>query len=175
MFDRTRQQTEQGGISVEITGEDGRPVGGRLVIPAGRPIFDVLNGPSLFLEFEPFEGERQFIAKASIKAVKLLAGPGVAGLNARLRDLDGFDPYSILGIKAGTPFEAVRAQYLTLAKSYHPDRYSTVDLPQEVAAYLEGMSRKVNSAYAALEPVLMSQRARQTVKADVVYVSPARA
>ncbi|MEQ1647359.1 MAG: J domain-containing protein [Hyphomicrobiaceae bacterium] len=174
MFERNRQQTEQGAISVEITGEDGIAVGGRLIIAAGRPLFDVLNGPTLFFEFEPFEGERQFVAKSSIRSVKLLAGPGVAGLSQRLRDLDGFDPYSILGIKSGTPFEDVRSQYLTMAKSYHPDRYSTVQLPDEVAAYLEGMSRRVNAAFAALEPALAAAKSRRSFQSDVVYVSPNR-
>ncbi|NOU06974.1 MAG: hypothetical protein HOO99_12415, partial [Hyphomicrobiaceae bacterium] len=58
--------------------------------------------------------------------------------------------------------------------SYHPDRYSTVQLPDEVAAYLEGMSRRVNAAFAALEPALAAAKSRRSFQSDVVYVSPNR-
>ena len=97
MFERNRPEVqEQGAVAVEIILDDGAVVSGKLVIPASRSAFDVLNGTSQFLEFEPFEGERRFIAKSALKAVKLLAGAKPLNLTQKLRDLDGFDPHAIL-------------------------------------------------------------------------------
>lgn len=173
MFERNKSQIEQGALSVEILVEDGIKVSGRLIVPAGRALFDVLNGQQDFLEFEPFDGERRFIAKSAVKAVKMLAGAGVASLGQRVRDLDGFDPYTILGVVKGSAADEVRTAYLAKARQYHPDRYSTVELPAEVATYLEGMSRRVNAAYEALEPMMMAEKLR-TQHAEPIYVSRAR-
>lgn len=174
MFERNKPQLEQGALSVELTLEDGARVSGRLFVPAGRAIFEVLNGATLFLEFEPFDGERQFIAKSSLRTVMLLQVPGVTSLMQKVRDLDGFDPYSILGVAKGTPWDEIRNAYVHLAKQYHPDRFATADLPPEVTNYLEGMSRRVNAAYEALEPILAIEKARETYRAEAIYVSRAR-
>lgn len=173
MFERNKSQIEQGALSVEILVEDGIKVNGRLIVPAGRSLFDVLNGPQAFLEFEPFEGERRYIAKSAVKAVKMLGGPGVASLAQRARDLDGFDPYSVLGIAKGSPAEQIRTAYVTKARQYHPDRYSTFELPDEISTYIEGMSRRLNAAYEALEPMLAAEKLRGA-RSEPIYVSRAR-
>ena len=77
--------------------------------------------------------------------------PRGVNLQARLADADGFDPHRILGIAVGAGREEVRTAYFALAKAYHPDRYVTVELPQEVRDYLAAMARRVNAAHAALE------------------------
>ena len=41
--------------------------------------------------------------------------------------------------------------YFALAKAYHPDRYATAELPEEVRDYLAAMARRINAAHAALE------------------------
>ena len=173
MFERNRSDVqEQVAVAVELVLDDGSIVTGKLMIATSRSVFDVLNGPALFVDFEPYEGERRFIAKASVKAVKLLAGAKPLNLAQKSRDLDGFDPHTTLGVKAGAEWEDVRTAYLTLAKAYHPDRFATVDLPPEVSAYLSGMLRRVNSAYSALEMAHQARRASPQVRA--VYVSGAR-
>lgn len=168
MFERNKidTTTELGGISAEITLDDGRILKGRFAIPLSRTVYDVLNGPGGFVEFEPFEGERQLLAKGTLRAVRLLNPPKLADLGRRLRDLDGFDPHSVLGVKAGAAWDDVRGAYHRLAKSYHPDRYANAELPDEVRDYLASMARRVNSAYAALEP---SQQVR---KASVERAAP---
>lgn len=175
MFDRSRQQVEQGALSVELVLMDGVVCRGRLVVPPGRPIYELLNGQAAFLEFEPFDGERQFVAKGSIRSVKLLGVKGVPQLGQRLRDLDGFDPYQVLGVEKGTAWEEIRISYFNLAKTYHPDRFSTVEMPGEVAQYLEGMSRRINAAYETLEVALAAERMRSGGRSvEAIYVSRAR-
>ena len=176
MFERNRPEAhEQGAVAVEIALDDGTADAGKLLIPASRSVFDVLNGPALFLEFEPFEGERRFIAKSALKAVKLLAGAKPQNLAQKVRDLDSFDPHAVLGVVVGATWDDIRAAYLARAKTYHPDRFSGVELPAEVSAYLSGMLRRINAAYSALETAEQSRKAVAGRRQSLVYSSGARA
>lgn len=161
MFERNRIETqEQVSVAVEILLDDGSAATGKLFIAASRTVFDVLNGATLFLDFEPYEGERRLIAKSAIKAVKLLAGAKPFNLVQKVRDLDGFDPHGLLGVSTGASWDEVRAAYVERAKTYHPDRFANVDLPQEVQHYLSGMVRRVNAAYSALETAHAARRGK---------------
>ena len=173
MFERNRSEAQEfASVAVEIVVDDGTVSTGKMFIAASRSVFDVLNGAALFVDFEPYEGERRFIAKASLKSVKLLAGAKPLNLAQRSRDLDGFDPQAILGVQTGAPWDDVRSAYLSLAKIYHPDRFATAELPTEVATYMSGMLRRVNVAYAALEVAHQARRAMPLQRA--IYTSAAR-
>ena len=177
MFERNQidKRVAKGTVSARITLDDGRVLAGKFVIPVNKSIFDVLNGTGGFLEFEPFEGEREFVAKHTLRSVKLTEAPRGENLEGRLRNLDGFDPHTILGVARGTDWEDIRHAYLTLAKIYHPDRYSTAVLPGEVSTYLETMAQRVNAAYSALE--IQYNTGRQDVsmtRAEPVYTSQPR-
>ena len=91
-----------------------------------------------------------------------------------MRDTDGFDPHAILGLPLGAPYEDVRAAYLRKAKVYHPDRYANAELPDEVKAYLEGMARRVNAAFAALESPHQNIRQKPVQRITPIYSTPAR-
>jgi DnaJ domain len=176
MFERNAPQShEQAAVAVEVVLDTGATEAGRLLIPASRTAFDVLNGPALFLEFEPYEGERRFIAKGSLRSMKLLAGARPANLAQKVRDLDSFDPHSVLNVQKGAEWDDVRAAYLAHAKTYHPDRFANVDLPPDVTSYLSGMLRRINSAYSALETVHQSRKAVVSARSTAVYTSAPRA
>lgn len=177
MFERNKvdSQPEQCGVSIEATLEDGSVIKGKVAIPTHKTVYDVLNGQAAFLEFEPFEGERRFIAKSSVRAVKLLAVARGPNLQARLRDADAFDPHAILGLTRAAAWEDVKSSYHRLAKLYHPDRYSAAELPPEVRDYLAGMTRRVNAAYAALEAPQQIVKQAAVHRAAPIYTSPARA
>ena len=177
MFERSKVDSvgsDASGVSVAVTMTDGTELKGRLAVPQGRSMTDTLNGPTLFVEFEEYDGPRTFIAKHAIGNVRLI-GPPRGQTLARMRDADGFDPYSVLGLPLGARFEDIRAAYLAKAKTYHPDRYANADLPEEVKRYLEDMARRVNAAFDALETNPRSP-ARQTPTQRIapVYSSPAR-
>lgn len=176
MFERNKVDSlpEQTGIAIEASLEDGRVVKGKVAIPSQKTVYEVLNGPGVFLEFEPFDGERQFIAKAAVRAVKLLAVGRGPNLQARLRDMDAFDPHAILGLTRAATWDDVKAAYYRLAKLYHPDRYSAAELPKEVRDYLAAMARRVNAAYAALEAPQQIQKQAAVQRAAAIYTSPAR-
>jgi DnaJ domain len=174
MFDRNRQHApEQTTVSVAMTLTDGSKSIGKLTVPMGRSVIDALNGPAAFIEFEPFGEDSMLIAKASVVTATPLRVPAAPNLNARLRDADGFDPYTVLDLLPTASWDEVRHAYIALAKDYHPDRYNAVELPAEVTAYLAAMARRVNAAYAALELSYALKRQSPAVRQEPIYTSPA--
>jgi hypothetical protein len=175
MFERNKiDNVDQTCVPVELITDEGETLKGRLLIAMGRNVFEVLNGAGGFLEFEPYGGERTFIAKASLRNVKLTNVPRLPSLQARLRDLDNFDPHTILGVPATASFAEFKAAWHRLSKVYHPDRYQSAELPQEVRDYLAAMVRRVNMAFAALEIPQQAQRHAAQSRAAPIYTSGPR-
>ena len=172
MFDRSRGDyvPEPNAVPFEAVLADGATIRGRVLIPAGKSLVDVLNSTGGFVEFETYDGARTFLAKAQIATVTPVGVPKAPNLGARLVDAGGFDPHAILGLTKGAGRDEIRQAYFRLAKAYHPDRYATAELPQEVRDYLAAMARRVNAAHAALEAPLKQQAARE----DPVFTSPGR-
>lgn len=169
MFERSRVDNvpDLTAMPVEAVFVDGTVVRGKLLVPATKSMGDVLNGSGTFVEFEPYGGERSFIAKAQIASIKMLGVPKVPNLNARLRDFDGFDPFAVLGVAPGATKDEIRQAYVAFAKVYHPDRYAAAELPTEVIEYLFAMARRVNAAHAALNV----EQKKQAVRQEPVFTS----
>lgn len=173
MFDRSATHTvEQTTLSVIVKLVDGADVRGKLTVPKGRALIDVLNGSSAFIEVEPFGGDKTLIAKSSLMTVQPLEAGDVINLHARAREADNLDPHATLGVSPKAPWDEVRRAYLGLAKEYHPDRYSNADLPSEVRSYLAAMARRINTAYAALEPAYAIKKGDAALRQEPVYTSP---
>jgi DnaJ-like protein len=172
MFERNRNDyaSEPSAVPVEIGLADGASIKGKLLVPAGKSVADALNGPGTFVEFEPYGGDKSFIAKAQLTSVKPVGVPKASNLQVRLNEGDGFDPHRVLGLVAGATREEVRAAYFALAKTYHPDRYATAELPTEVRDYLAAMVRRINAAHAALE----APQKREAARAEAVFTTPGR-
>jgi hypothetical protein len=172
MFERSRVDNvpDLTAMPVEAVFVDGTVVRGKLLVPATKGMGDLLNGSGAFLEFEPYGGERTYVAKAQVASIKMLGVPKLPNLNARLRDLDGFDPFKVLGLAPGASREDIRSAYVALAKTYHPDRYANAELPTEVFEYLFAMARRVNAAYAALNV----EHKKQAARAEPVFTSAGR-
>jgi hypothetical protein len=131
---------ERHAAHVEIRLSDGTLLKGKLMMAMGKAVADVLNSPSLFLDFESHTGERSYIAKLQVAVLRQLEVAKPASLGTR-----------ILGVEPDAAPEEIRRAYLRLAKGYHPDCFANVELPAEVKDYLAAMVRRINAAYAALE------------------------
>ncbi|GLS28877.1 DnaJ like chaperone protein [Mesorhizobium albiziae] len=70
---------------------------------------------------------------------------------ARHLDLGDADPYAILGVDRGTPFDEVRKHYRKLVASNHPDRLIARGLPQEFIAIATTRLAAINAAYELIE------------------------
>jgi DnaJ-like protein len=151
MFERGKGDRAERPVAVEITLHDGRALQGKLIVPTGRPLTEVLNGSLVFVEFQPIGAERMFIAKTAVQCVTPTNVPPAPELWAGPTQGENFDPYAILGIDPSSTREHTREAYLKLAKAYHPDRYAATDLPQEVRDYLAVMVRRINAAHDALQ------------------------
>lgn len=161
MFERNRVELlEHGTVCVKLVLVDGEEQTAKIVVPPGRGVFDVLNGAGAFIEIETFEGERTYIARSAIRALKLINSARPPALAQRTRDLDGFDPHTVLGTSRTATWDAIKAAYHSLAKAYHPNRFAAVSLPAEVQSYVEAMSKRINTAFTALEAAEM-ERARR--------------
>lgn len=173
MFERNRVDTstrrQTNAVAAEITFTDGETLKGNFLISATRQIFDVLNGADSFLEFEPHQGCRRLIAKSMVAEIKLVNIPQ----QPKFPDSHSFDPFQVLGIERDTPWNEIRERYLALAKAYHSDCYAGAQLPGEVVDYIETMSRRVNSAFEALEAPRKIKR-RIENKAEAIYTSQPR-
>ncbi len=170
MFERNRIDSISDAVPVEIALADGATIKGKLMILPGRTVGDALNGAGAFIEFEPYGGERTFLAKAHLASVRPVCVSKAANLQARIADTDGFDPHRILGLTVGATRAEIRAAYFALVKAYHPDRYAAAELPHEVRDYLAAMVRRINAAHAALE---VPEKKRAT-RAEAVFTSPGR-
>jgi hypothetical protein len=151
MFRRYEPGSLQTEVPVTLVRRDGGVERGRVMLPYGATLDDRLNSDIAFLEFCPYGGAKTYLAKAEIRSLEPTNVPKPSNLNAKLNNTSAsVDPHDVLGIsKDATPGEIKRA-YHRLAKLYHPDRYASAELPEEVTVYLAAMARRVNAAYAAL-------------------------
>ena len=176
MFERNRvdnmAQAQQVGVPAEVSLDDGSVLKGRFLVSASRPVYEVLNGPAPFLEFQEYGGEASLIAKTTIRAIKLVNAPNAQQLRTGTRG-EAFDPHQILGVTADATEDEVRKAYHELAKVYHPDRYATAILPAEVRDYLAVTVRRINLAFQALDRARIAASQRPAARSAPVYTSPA--
>ena len=102
---------EPNAVPVEAALADGTTARGKVLVPMGKGLADVLNGVGGFVEFEPYGGERGFLAKAQLARVTPVGVPKPPNLGARLSDAGGFDPHVVLGLTAGASREELRGLF----------------------------------------------------------------
>ena len=137
-------------VQVTITMAAGTQMRGNIFHSKQRTLQEELNKGDMFIEFEPMEGQRMFLARAAIAAIKEYNIPRNDQLTRKSAALDQFDPYEVLGLKKGADAAQIRNAYVSLAKIYHPDRFSRIDLPGEVSEYLSAIATRINLAYSEL-------------------------
>ncbi len=149
MFDRSKGG--DGPLCVAIRLTDSQELKGKLIVPPGRPLSEVLNGATSFVEFEPFGEPRIFIAKSTLGSVSQINIAQAPSLASQLREEAFADPFAVLGLTTGAEKDEVHRAYIELARLYHADRFETVGLPPEVNDYLSAMARRINAAYEAVK------------------------
>ena len=173
MFERNKVDTttQQHAIAVEVTLSDQRILNGNLSIPMSKSLADLLNGATCFVEFEPFGGEPQLIAKNCLHAIRKIDIPAQRTLRASPAGGDRFDPHEVLGLPKGAAADELRTAFHNLSLTYHPDRYAAAELPAEVREYLQSMARRINTAYAMLQEEQARSKRISAMRTEAVYQS----
>lgn len=142
MFDQSSKTIE---VSVRML--DGATLrGGLMQSQAATSLEGVLSKDTPFLEFISKDGQRKFILKnqiAYVEPVEPLRNPVLVNP----KDTRYIDAFTMLGVAKECTFEEAKMAYHRLAKQYHPDNYSGIDLPEEVQRYVTDMFRQINTAF----------------------------
>ena len=70
---------------------------------------------------------------------------------ARHLDLGDADPYVVLGVKRGLPFDEIRSAYRKLVSQNHPDRLIGRGMPEEFVAIATRRLAAINAAFEFIE------------------------
>jgi DnaJ-domain-containing protein 1 len=148
MFSSTQQSQR---AMAKLTLTDGKSLVVSVKLPMSGKLTDAFNNAEHFIDVIAGDGTQQVINKAVIARAEAFEPPR-ASLNQQRRESDksGFDAFAVLGVsKTATP-EDLRSAYVALVKSYHPDRFASLDLPQEMKDYAAAMQARINMAYQQL-------------------------
>ena len=135
----------------KLTLTDGKSLIVSVKLPLSGKLTDAFNSAETFIDIITGDGAQQVINKSIIARAETI-DPPKAGLNQQRRaaDKSGFNPYAVLGIEKTTTPEDIRAAYVALVKIYHPDRFASLDIPQEMKNYAAAMQARINMAYQQL-------------------------
>ncbi len=136
-------------LPVTLALQDGRDLIGSLVVNIGGTLERTLNSENKFILFADIEGMERMIAKSAIVEVSARQTAKVVKLPTEAK-VDDTDPYELLKIEKTATDQEIRDAWHARARAYHADKFANVDLPPEVAAYTNAMSRRINEAYAVL-------------------------
>lgn len=145
-------------IEVSLRMVDGSVARGTLNPGLVASLDSILNKETPFLEFTSKEGQRRYISKsqiASVEPVEPLKKPKLPST----QDARFTDSYSLLGVEKGCSLDDARAAFHAKVKLYHPDKFSSIELPPEVAMYMNDMFRQLNTAFTELRAELSAAQA----------------
>jgi DnaJ-domain-containing protein 1 len=131
---------------------DGKSLIVSVKLPMSGKLLDAFNNADAFLDIITGDGTQQVLNKSMVARAEA-ADPPRASLNQQRRSSDksGFNPYAVLGVDKSVSQEDLRTAYLILVKAYHPDRFASLDMPQEMKDYATSMQARINMAYQQLE------------------------
>jgi len=134
-------------IAARITLNSGECVAGHLVASGSGRLAEALNSPAPFIEFQTLSGQTRHVNKLAIVSLDPVEAPNADQLARRNADAAAFDPYAVLGVSCTATPEQLHEAYVSLVRTYHPDRYAAAGLPREVTDYIAAMSKRINAAW----------------------------
>lgn len=140
-------------FEVSIRMLDGATLRGSLAKGHTSGLEAILSKETAFLEFLSKDGQRKFLSKhqiAYVEPVEPLRKPVLAST----KDPNFVDAFTLMGLHRSCSMEEAKAAYHLLAKRYHPDRYSGVELPEEVQRYVNQMFKQINTAFTEVKAEL---------------------
>ena len=133
-------------LPVKMSLSDGRTLIGNLLANMGGTLERTLNNEALFVTFEDDEPERMF-AKSTILEVLPRHKGEVARKDPPLSVNKEEAAHKTLGVGQDASVEEITHAFVSLAEHYRPDRFEGVNLPPEVAEYIDSKYRKLYAAH----------------------------
>jgi DnaJ-domain-containing protein 1 len=151
MFERQRTSTttEMGRAMANLELMDGRTLQAQVRLPLSGKLSEAMNNADQFLDLIAADGKQVFLSKRTIRQAAQVEVPKADQLQRRA-DLAIFDPYTVLGVPRGASGDELKQAYHKMARAYHPDRLSVLDLPKEMRDYAAAMLVRINIAYEQL-------------------------
>lgn len=122
---------------------------------SGKPncaiLTDILDGLFFIAKADGVLHEREGRFLHRIAQIFEIGEDRYQSILARHVDLGETDPYTVLGIERGQPFEEVRRRYRKLVAENHPDKLIARGLPQEFIAIATTRIAAINAAYELIE------------------------
>ena len=122
---------------------------------SGRPncaiLTDILDGLFFIAKADGVLHEREGRFLHRIAQIFEIGEERYQSILARHVDLGEIDPYTVLGIERGQPFDEVRRRYRKLVAENHPDKLIARGLPQEFIAIATTRIAAINAAYELIE------------------------
>ncbi len=112
---------------------------------------DILDGLFHIAKADGVVHEREGIFLHRIAQIFRIDEAHYEAIMARHVNLGAGDPYIVLGIERGKPFEEVRKRYRKLVSDNHPDRLIARGLPQEFIKIATTRVAAINAAYEMIE------------------------
>jgi len=147
--DAYERQVKPVAVKLELT--NGTELIGEIDAHFERGLRGTLNGDEPFVLLRSAEGEPAYIAKACISSVKPFAMEAADQLSKATNSSATLDPHVVLGVVRGASLATVTGAYHQIVKTYHPDRFAGMNLPEEMLLYADALLKRANLAFAELK------------------------
>jgi hypothetical protein len=133
-------------VTVDIVLTDGSTMRAVVLVPRGKTLESVFNVETAFIEVETLEYGPTVFCISSVRLVRAAALPKADQLERKAQAAEKLGAYALLKIaKTATRLEVVEARQAANAP-YALDEAAMASLPEEVQAYMQAMSRRIDQA-----------------------------
>ena len=126
-------------VRVDLQLEDRSTLDGFVFCSQGERVSDILNDAREFLPFETHTKDIMMLRKGVISSI-------VAHENSDKKRIST-DPFEILGVSPGSTPNEIKQAYHQKVRLYHPDKLTSLDLPEDITSYASDTLARINSAY----------------------------
>lgn len=151
MFDKQKPIRERQKVRSLLKLKEAEPIEGYFFCMPRERVNDLLNDERAFFPFESISGELYVVAKSSVE----MAIPKDQSGDTNITN----DPYMILRISPDATLEEIKQAYRQRMQEYHPDRFSQVELPEELRIMANDMASRITTSYKRLSEKMAQKEA----------------
>ena len=112
---------------------------------------DILDGLLHIAAADGVVHERELAFLRRVSEIFAVGEARFAAILSRHGVTGEIDPWRVLGLELGAPFDQVKAQYRRMAAENHPDRLIARGVPEEFLAIANRRLAAINAAYEMIE------------------------